>query len=201
MQAKNCSCWKSEKVLKFNLQNIMNYSYKMCKIIAAVFAMSIFFFGCKKSTYNKLTEEELTWMVYSENQKISFTSASGNLRKYVVVGIYRGYDKNGSVYDEHVSAGIGLENDTLESGTGSLSLSKKGSELKVAIGWLHFSATAYITSLSPTLDTIRGVPYNDIYVVDVPITEPGFNVERVKYSRTKGFIQYIENSGEIWTLL
>ena len=171
---------------------------KQAAIAAVVIALLA---GCKSDKYNFLSEEDLTWMVYSVNQTLKFKNDSGDIRLYTISGVFRGYKGDEGSTDEHVNALIvpsaGFAS---TSSNGILEVVRRSAGAEVVLTWPFFSATAYISSLVPTVDTIGGVPFSDVYTINVLVTDSVNTIEQLKYSRAKGCVQYTEYSGETWTL-
>lgn len=168
-------------------------------LLICLFIIAFLISACKKDNYNFFTPEDLTWMVYSVNDTVVFKNNTGQLRTYKVVDVRRGYLETDGTHDEHVDATISMMNDTNENASsGFLYLVKTESGLEVTSGWAYFNKIMNPQQNPVGLDTINGHPYNDLVVVTDTITTG--NVKQVTYSKSKGFVKFIERNNTVWSI-
>ncbi len=169
--------------------------------ISVVFIAFVFFAGCSSETYHYLQDEDITWMVYSTNQSLTFKNQAGDIRKYSVYNVFRGYTTDQGSNDEHIRAAIDLTsaaNPNLKNA--QLEIIKRAAGLDVIVSWPHFDNARFISNVVPVNDTINNKIYTDIYIMDNPLPDTlDNNVERIKYSRSQGHVQFIETNGDVWS--
>ena len=153
-----------------------------------VFALS----GCSSETTYILTEDELTWMAYENNQVVKFQSSTGLTRTYNVFGRWRG--------DGNAAVTILLDGDTLANNQGTLDLVKDGSGFNVTVGWPHYPVKLTPTAMLPVTDTISGIILNDIYFSSTLSSDSIKNVRKVYYSKSLGVVQFVESNGVTWSV-
>ncbi|MBK8874591.1 MAG: hypothetical protein IPN13_11955 [Bacteroidetes bacterium] len=71
--------------------------------ILTITAMSVQLTGCKKPTYYQLTDEEMTWLVYKNNQVSTFFNGTQQI-SYLVSIRTKAYIKEGDTHSEFTSA-------------------------------------------------------------------------------------------------
>lgn len=168
------------------------------QLVVCLFAVSLLLNSCKTEKYNFFTPEDLTWMVYSMNDTLVFKNNAGQLRTYKVVDVRRGYLEDGT-HDEHVQAKIDMMNDTNDIvSEGYLYLVRKESGLDVTAGWPYFNKVVNPQENPVGIDTINGKPYNDLVILSDTVTTG--NIKQVSYSKSKGFVKFIQRNGVIWSI-
>ncbi|MBK9047555.1 MAG: hypothetical protein IPL74_12895 [Bacteroidetes bacterium] len=71
--------------------------------ILTITAMAVQLTGCKKPTYYQLTDEEMTWLVYKNNQVTTFFNGTQQI-SYLVSIRTKAYIKEGDTHSEFTSA-------------------------------------------------------------------------------------------------
>lgn len=171
-----------------------------------IFSLVILFSvsSCKKSTYYQLTEEEMTWLVYKNNEVLKFENQNGDLLRYYVTIRVKGYDQDGDVYNESTGASFIQLNDTTalftEDSQGSHNMRKSADGFLVTLTWPHFPIKAVpLTSLIPSFMTVGGINYDDVFVIDASnFTDIRNYNSRLLVSKSKGVLQIEDTSGNIW---
>ena len=168
--------------------------------ILTLFAISIgvmmVFSKCKKSTYNKLTEEEVLWMVYDAEEIMTFQSTLGPATQQMRIRAKNGgYRRDGETYNEFALAQIVLVGDTAfthpNDMEGDLLLKKIGESFTVYLTWPHFPLETELTTLPLITANIKGTIYNDIIYIDgSAFSSPRFYVKILWYSKAYGVVQY-----------
>ena len=109
-------------------------------LIAVLMVVSVT--SCKKATYYQLTDEEMTWLVYKNNELLRFTNQSGDVVQYYVTIRIKGYVKDGETYSEFTAADFQQLNDTTaifqEDSKGTHYMFKGESGFSVTLTWPHF---------------------------------------------------------------
>ncbi len=181
-------------------------TYQLMKLwLFAVAATTIFLIGsCEKIDYHQITDEEMQWLHYDNNEVLKFQNSSGDLVKYRTVLRLKAYIDRGVDTDEWTGAFITQVNDTdaisSTDSDGQLYIIKQKDGLHVYYSWPHFVFKEVpITNKPPSAVNIGGVNYTDIYVMDSKgYTSNRFYVNKVWVSRTKGVVQYEDMAGEMW---
>ncbi len=170
----------------------------------SAFAIMLIFSSCKKSSYNKLTEEDLVWMVYKNNENLNFRNSQGQIVKFSIILRTKAYDKEGDSYNEISQANIKQLNDTSvvypEDSKGFLTLYKSGAGLSVSLVWPHFPLDEVeLTTITPSTVSINGTVYSDILLIDATVlANPRFYVSTIWYSKAFGVVQFEDIFGNTW---
>jgi len=161
--------------------------------------------ACKKVSYHQLSEEDMTWLVYENNQVDEFSNGSGATVKYVVGLRTKTYNDYGDVANEFTAAYFSQLNDTtalkVADSHGELRLYKQDNDaLNVTLSWPHFPFhDVPINNLIPSVANINGILYPDIVIIDGSnYTNARFYNKRIWYSKSAGVVQYEDTSGNIW---
>lgn len=168
--------------------------------LAILFSVS----SCKKSTYYQLTEEEMTWLVYKNNEVLKFENQNGELLRYYVTLRVKGYDKDGDTYNESTGASFIQLNDTTalftEDSQGSHNMRKSADGFLVTLTWPHFPIKAVpLSNRVPSFVTIGGINYDDVFVIDASnFTDIRYYNKTLWVSKSKGVLQIEDTSGNIW---
>ncbi len=170
--------------------------------ILTITAMSVQLTGCKKPTYYQLTDEEMTWLVYKNNQVSTFFNGTQQI-SYLVSIRTKAYIKEGDTHSEFTSAIFEQMQDTSAFETnkkGQLYLFKGAEGFRVTFSWPHFPLKGMpLTSQIPTAININGINFLDVYVLDgTGLTDAENYIEKVWYSKSKGVIQLQDISGDFW---
>lgn len=172
-------------------------------IVLSLLLTATVFSGCKKTTYNKLTDEEMLWLVYKNNEVLRFKSGSRILTYYVTLRT-KAYDIEGDTYNEFTNAHFLQINDTTaifpEDSNGDLLIYKSDAGLKVTFTWPHFPLiNSPLTSMIPALVNIGGVNYPDVFVLNgTPLADTRFYFTKVWVSKSRGVLQLEDLSGNTW---
>lgn len=162
--------------------------------------VALFFSSCTKTKYYQLTQdEEQAWMPYNKSNKIVFANILGDIDTFKVIGRTKGY-RDG--YNEFIDAPIIKVADTIggDNTTGGVYLYKSGSGLSVKVQLPHFHELREITNLPMNIANVNGKNYADVYIM---AADPFFldyenNVDTMYYSKTYGFIKYVDINGIEW---
>jgi hypothetical protein len=172
---------------------------------AVVFALLVMFTAssCKKSTYYKLTEEDMAWLVYDDNEVVKFRNSLGQTQQYRVAIRQKYYNLEGETYSERTSATFVLQNDTTlyaEDSKGQLFIGTGEGGLFVTFSWPHFPIQDYPLSGAPQqILTLGGINYADIIVIDGSLlTDIRRYVKTIWYSKSQGVVQYEDTYGNVW---
>lgn len=174
---------------------------KNAKLLGATLLIaSLVLYSCKKVVYYDISpEEEAEWMVYDRYEIINFQNSQGEIRTYKVVEKDKAYHNE---YDEYIDASVWLLNDTLKEGVrvSGLYMKKNSKGLGVWAGLPHFNNTADITKLAPTVVTVQGKNFNDVYILPSDPFSVNFDdyIDTIYYSKKNGFIRYVDIAGEEW---
>lgn len=154
--------------------------------------------ACKKTTYNKLTEEEMLWMpAFEQADIILFKSNFSSLTQAIKINYKtRGYRREGEeIYNEFALAEFIHEGDTSivhpEDKEGELLLVKNAEAFSVFFKWPHFPIEVELTSLPVISEVIKGRLYNDIRLIDASaLANTRFYNSTIWYSKEFGVIQW-----------
>lgn len=170
-------------------------------IILAIVCLSLFA-SCKNEYYKITEEEELEWMPYGKKDQILFVSSQGDVDTFKVQSLTKAY-KDG--YNEFLEASITKLNDTVagDETTGGVHLYKSADGLSVKVRLPHYYLFEEITNKPLQIMTVSGINYYDVIML---ISNPIFidndtYMDTLYYSKSNGFIMYIDKNGETWSLL
>ncbi len=178
---------------------------KLMKWLALMMlTVALFTSGCKKSDYHQLSDSDMTWLVYDNNEVDVFTNGTQTVSYYVTLRT-KSYSKSDDTYNEYTGANFVQLHDTTayssEDSEGGLGLFKQDDEsLLVTLTWPHFPMQDLpINNLPVTVETINGIIYDDIIFVDVTGgTDVRFYISKFWYSISEGMMQYEDMYGETW---
>ena len=161
--------------------------------------------SCKKVDYHQLTDDDMAWLVYENNQVDKFSNGNGDIVSYGVSLRTKTYDDFDDSANEFTTAYILQLNDTTAivntDSHGSLQIYKPDDNgLLVTLTWPHFPLKNFsVTSVIPTVANIGGVVYTDVYVIDAwPFTNARYYNKTIWYSKSEGVVQYEDTSGNTW---
>jgi len=176
---------------------------KTTTIVLSVLLMTLLG-ACKKGEYYQLTDEEMTWLVFENYQVIKFTDGGTKRMDYIVKLRSKAYERDGDNYSEFTSALFEQLNDTAayfqEDSRGELYIFTGASGFLVTFSWPHFPVRGVpLTSLTPTLATIDGINYSDVFVMDASaLTDLRFYIKKIWYSKSRGILQMEDTGGTTW---
>lgn len=158
--------------------------------------------GCQKPVYNQLSDQEMTWLVYKNNEINTFRNGASQI-SYLVAIRTKAYQKDGDTYNEFTSAVFEQLQDTSAfelNKKGQLYIYKGGEGLLVTFSWPHFPVKGIpLNSQIPNAMNIGGVNYLDVYVLDATgLTDLDNYIEKIWYSKSYGVVQMQDASGDIW---
>jgi hypothetical protein len=171
--------------------------------ILTIAALAVQLSGCKKPTYYQLTDQEMTWLVYKNNQVSTFFNGTQQI-SYLVSIRTKAYIKEGDTHSEFTSAIFeqlaGYFGYSTQIKKGQLYLFKGADGFRVTFSWPHFPLKAMpLTSQIPTAININGINFLDVYVLDgTGLTDAENYIEKVWYSRSQGVIQLQDITGDFW---
>lgn len=185
------------------MKNLVNKS-RNAVLLAAVSVLMIFAVSsCKKTTYYKLSNDDMSWLVYDDNELIKYKNQLGQSQEFRVKIRLKYYDVDGETYSERTSATFVLQNDTsnyAQGSDGQLYIGTGESGLFVFFSWPHFPIEKFPVHTAPQqILTLGGVNYLDVVVIDGSLLADIRNyVKTVWYSKTEGVVQYEDIYGNIW---
>lgn len=177
--------------------------FKSLTLICTV-ALITMLAGCKKSTYYQLTDDEMTWLAYKNNEVLKFSNGSGSYMNYYVTLRTKAYERDGDVYSEFTSASFLQLNDTTAlysaDSQGELFIFKGELGFIVTLKWPHFPLNGLpLTNLTPSIENIGGINYTDVYVVDASgFTDARNYISILWVSKSKGVLQMQDTAGNTW---
>jgi hypothetical protein len=167
-------------------------------------AVTLLSASCKKSTYYQLTDEEMTWLCYKNNELLVFENDSGDVVNHFVTIRLKAYRKEDKIYNEFTTAYFQQLNDTTtiygEDSNGFLHLNKDKNGFLVTFVWAHFPLKDIpLSTLAPGAATIAGINYPDVFVIDATgYTDLRFYNKKLWVSQSRGVLQYEDIYGNIW---
>jgi hypothetical protein len=185
----------------------MTKHYKMIKpvLVILLFSVVLVIGACKKVDYHQLSDEDMSWLVYKNNQVDVFSNGSSQSVSYKVSIRTKSYYDNGDVANEFTTASFRQVNDTTAivstDSEGLLYIYKQDDDgLLVTFSWPHFPIKGIpLTSLPPNVVTVGGILYNDVFILDGSgLTDIRFYISKIWYSKSEGVIQYEDTSGDVW---
>ena len=169
-------------------------------LIAAVIMAS----GCKKVTYYQLSDADMSWLVYQNNEVDTFMNGTTMVKYLVTIRTKSYYDNSDASY-EFTTAQFKQLNDTAayyyKDSEGKLYIYKPDdSGLLVTLTWPHFPPQSVpLTNMVPSAANIGGVNYSDVYVINATgFTDARYYISKVWYSKAFGCVQYEDRDGEVW---
>ncbi len=185
----------------------MTKQYKMMKPVIVCLLLSIIFAtgACKKINYHQLSDEDMAWLVYKNNQIDHFTNGSNQTVSIKVAIRTKSYYDNGDQSNEYTTASFQQLNDTnavyTSDSQGLLYIYKPDDQgLLVTFSWPHFPIKGLVlTGLPQNTVTVGGINYNDVFILDgSALTDIRFYVSTIWYSKSQGVIQFEDTSGDVW---
>ena len=161
--------------------------------------------GCKKVSYYKLTDEEMLWLSYKNNEVLRFSNGAGLTRIFYVTLRSKAYIKEGDQYNEFTNAHFLQINDTTtvfpEDSQGDLYIYKAETGLQVTFTWPHFGLKETpLTSLVPSLENVGGINYPDVYKLNGSgLTDLRNYYSKVWVSKSRGVLKIEDTFGNTWT--
>ena len=178
--------------------NLIKKHFK--KIIPAVLVICLACWGCSKDTYRFLTPEDVAWMVYKEGDNINFSDGPHS-RTYKITRLYRGYLENGSEHNEHIRAYISFISDTTPGNADAdLLVEKTAGGTQFTFSFPHFKNRADVTATAPVTDTVGGIIYSDLYILNGP-TDAEHKISSIYYSKSAGFLKLVESGSSPWFIV
>ncbi len=183
----------------------MNKTYMKYIIMLAAVSVLALAGGCKNSTYYQLTDEEMLWLVYKNNELLKFENTNGDIMFYYVTIRVKSYTKSGDTYREFTTANFDQLNDTTaifqSDSQGVLFLQKSENGFLVTFTWPHFPIKEIpLTGRIPSTATVDGINYNDVFFLDATgFTDARFYNQKIWVSKSFGVLQIEENDGTLWT--
>lgn len=161
--------------------------------------------GCaEKSTYYKLTDADMSWLHYDNNQTVYFQSPNGDVIQYDVVFRAKAYTIEGNTYSEFTGADISQVDDTTivfaGDNKGLLLIEKVEESTLVTMSWPHFAIKkAPLNTLPLTLANIGGLNFGDVIELDGSLLTDNRNyIAKIWVSKSQGVLQMEDSSGVLW---
>lgn len=161
--------------------------------------------GCsEKPTYYKLSESDMSWLHYKNNQELTFAAPNGDFIQYDIVIRVKAYKVEGNTYTEFTAANISQVDDTTVvyagDDKGLLYISKVEEGLLVTLTWPHFALKeAPINILPQSLANIGGLNYGDVMVLDASLLADNRNYfSKIWVSKSLGVLQLEDLAGNLW---
>lgn len=158
----------------------------------------------EKITYYKLSEADMDWLHYDNNQQLYFQSPNGDVIQYDVVIRVKSYNTEGNVYSEFTAADITQVDDTsivfAGDEKGKLYITKVEESLLVTQTWPHFALKDFpINNITPSLININGLNFGDVMVVDGSLLADNRNyISKIWISKSLGVLQLEDINGVLW---
>ena len=184
----------------------MKNAEKNLKRLTLVFltAVALSVTGCQKAEYHQLSDSDMEWLVYDNNEVDVFKNGAKTVNYYVTLRT-KAYNESGNQYNEFTAANFLMLNDTSaytpEDSKGVLFIYKQDDEsLLVTFSWPHFPIKEYpISSMPYTIETINGIIYTDIFLIDATgLADARFYISKIWYSQSEGVMQYEDIDGDLW---
>lgn len=158
----------------------------------------------EKSTYYKLTDEDMSWLHYDNNQVLYFQSTNGDIIQYDVVFRAKSYNVDGNTYSEFTGADISQVDDTTivfaGDNKGLLLIEKVEESTLVSFSWPHFAIKkAALNSLPISNSSVGGYYFGDVIVLDGSLLTDNRNyIAKIWVSKSKGVLQMQDKTGVLW---
>lgn len=184
----------------------MTRSFLLMKpvLILLLLSAALFTASCKKINYHKLTDEDMSWLVYKNYQIDEFDNGNESVKFLVTLRTKSYYDNDDSA-NEFTTASFKQLNDTTaihpDDSYGLLYIYKPSDDgLLVTFSWPHFPLKGVpLTSLPPGIVTIGGVTYTDVFVLDATgFTDARNKIRKVWYSKSAGVLQFEDTIAGLW---
>lgn len=185
----------------------MTNSFKFIRpVLILIVLAGLFSASCKKVNYHQLTDADMTWLVYKNNQIDQFTNTTTlTTARYLVTIRTKSYEDKGDVANEFTTASFRYLEDTTainyKDSEGLLYIYKTDTDgLLVTFSWPHFPIQGFpLSNMLPTTGTIDGVNYLDLYILDgTTFANARYYIRKVWYSKSVGVIQYEDINGDVW---
>lgn len=158
----------------------------------------------EKITYYKLSDADMEWLHYDNQQKLYFQSPNGDVIQYDIVIRVKSYNTEGNVYSEFTAADITQVDDTTivfaGDNKGKLLISKVEESLLVSQTWPHFPIKDFpINNITPSLINIAGLNFADVMVLDGSLLADNRNyISKLWISKSLGVLQMEDINGTLW---
>jgi hypothetical protein len=158
----------------------------------------------EKITYYKLSDAEMEWLHYDNNQQLYFQSPNGDVIQYDIIIRVKSYNTEGNVYSEFTAADITQVDDTTlvfaGDNKGKLLISKVEESLLVTQTWPHFPLKEFpINNITPSLVNIAGLNFGDVMVLDGSLLADNRNyISKLWISKSLGVLQMEDINGTLW---
>ena len=178
----------------------------------------LFFASCKKDTINpklSFSAEERKWFIYQNGQSIKFKNSSGDLLVYIISNVQNNFKHE---YKEPFTNPVDIGETEfysadLKSNTDSIFIyfykefqyNSDPNKMRQTIRWNNilgqFVELDAIQNLTPfTLQTINNITYNKVTKA-TPKTQTSYPWtiwSKANYDQQFGFIELIDNNGNLW---
>ncbi len=158
----------------------------------------------EKITYYKLSDADMDWLHYDNNQQLYFQSPNGDVIQYDIIIRVKSYNTEGNVYSEFTAADITQVDDTsivfAGDDKGKLHITKVEESLLVSQTWPHFALKDFpINNITPSLININGLNFGDVMVVDGSLLADNRNyISKIWISKSLGVLQLEDINGVLW---
>ncbi|MFN5324581.1 MAG: hypothetical protein ACK5C5_06670 [Bacteroidota bacterium] len=176
------------------------------RILVVIVCIPLLISGCgEKSTYYKLSEADMEWLHYDNEQILYFKSTSTEVTRFDVIIRVKSYNLEGNTYSEFTGADITQYQDTTivfaGDNKGKLLISKVEESLSVSKSWPHFPIKdAQLNNLPQSQVNINGLNFGDIIILDgSALTDTRNYISKLWISKSLGVVQYEDTNGTIWT--
>ena len=185
----------------------MKITSKILKQVTIVLLLGIVMLAgsCGKINYHQLTDEDMAWLVYKNNEVVVFTNANNESTSFRVTLRTKSYQGSDDNYNEFTTASFQQLNDTaafdVVDSRGQLYIFKPDDDgLLVTLTWPHYPfQDTPLTSMPYNIVTIDGINYDDVFILDATgATDARYTVEKVWYSQSEGVVQYEDVYGQEW---
>ncbi|HWY98887.1 MAG TPA: hypothetical protein VNY36_07380 [Bacteroidia bacterium] len=174
------------------------------KYLLLTFMLLLCIYGCVPEcgydTSPYLTADELSWLSYSNNQKVVFQNETGLIDTFTAVRsleVLPPYHSQGSSpCDGGYQTGQITLGKTLSINVSHYYQFYPNNRNSASINESNFSNAAIENN-----DTINGKIYNNVYVLSVDTTyQHSGGVYKVHYTKANGVLKYYTNGSHVWVL-
>jgi hypothetical protein len=153
--------------------------------------------GCKKKTYHELTDEDLAWIIYGNKDTVGFVSNAGQRMTFEAYNRMQYYVEEGSGLFERSSVDLRLKNTTLPD-IGYLAVERVAGGTAAKLRWPHFNGIVDLVNAPVVTDTLYGVIYTDLCVVQAPSTSQTLFIQTIYYSKSAGMVRFVDRYTYSW---
>jgi len=180
-----------------NRQIIISISLKALFVIVLI---PVIFSGCKKPNYVLLSEEDLAWVVYRNNDSMRFVVSSGTaFTSFKAQDNKRYYQHEGNNYYEGTVITIKPKISGSDAEGAILVQTGQGSTT-ATLSWPFYYGSVVISSLPLVTDTFSGKIYSDLIIAHSAQPSATNYIKTLYYSKTAGLVRFDDIYNQYWTI-